>query len=440
MNRLVLISGLMLFSLFFGAGNLIFPPMLGHLAGEKMWVAMTGFAITGVLLPFLTVIVVAYYDEGVERVGKPVHPLFGLVFAILIYMSIGAFYGIPRAANVAYEIGTGNLLPVHNSVTLIIFSIIFFIVVYTVALNPTKIVNNIGKLLTPLLLIGIALLSIYAIFRPEAPLQAPEGKYVGAPFISGVLEGYFTMDLVAALAFSIVIVNGFKYAGITNKTKIIFSVIKAGILSSVLLVTVYFSLAYIGGTTGRDSYQDGTDILTYNSLRIFGGFGDLLFSFIVVLACLTTCIGLVNACAEFACRHYNKVSYKMYVTAFTAVGFFFTTLGLETILSLAVPLLTFLYPLAIVLVLVSFINIFISFELKYAYILPVIATLVISVLEIIYTNSLLNSELIAAVYLMIPLSGDGLGWLLPFMLLTLAGLVTDRLNKKEGVQSQERTI
>ncbi|WP_411842979.1 branched-chain amino acid transport system II carrier protein [Salinicoccus sp. HZC-1] len=439
MNRLVLISGLMLFSLFFGAGNLIFPPMLGHLAGEKMWVAMTGFTVTGILLPFITVIVVAYYDEGVERIGKPVHPLFGLIFAILIYMSIGAFYGIPRAANVAYEIGTGNLLPVHNSITLIIFSIIFFIVVYIAALNPTKIVNNIGKLLTPLLLIGIALLSIYAIFRPEAPLQASEGKYSGTPFISGVLEGYFTMDLIAALAFSIVIVNGFKYAGITDKSKIIFSVIKAGILSSGLLAIVYFSLAYIGGTTSRNGYQDGTDILTYNSLRIFGNFGDLLFSSIVVLACLTTCTGLVNACAEFAFRQYNRISYKIYVTIFTAVGFFFTTLGLETILSLALPLLTFLYPLSIVLVLVSLINIFIGFELKYAYILPVIVTLSISIMEIIYTNGLLNSDSISAVYLAIPLSRDGLGWLLPFVILTLIGLFIDHRGKRDALETKKQT-
>lgn len=425
MNRLILISGLMLFSLFFGAGNLIFPPMLGHMAGEKVWVAMTGFAITGVLLPFLTVIVVAYYDEGIERMGKPVHPVFGLVFAILIYMSIGAFYGIPRAANVAYEIGTGNLLPVHNSVTLIIFSIIFFIIVYAVALNPSKIVNNIGKLLTPLLLVAIALLSAYTIFQPETALQEPEEKYSGTPFISGVLEGYFTMDLVAALAFSIVIVNGFKYAGITNKNKIVFSVIKAGVISSVLLGAIYFALAYIGGTTVRSGHENGTEILTYNSLRIFGGFGDLIFSVIVVLACLTTCIGLVNACAEFASRHYDKISYKIYVTAFTVVGFLFTTLGLDTILSLAVPLLTFLYPLSIVLVLVSFMNIFISFELKYAYILPVIATVIISVMEILYTSELLNMAFISTAYTGIPLSGDGLGWLLPFIVLTLTGLVTD---------------
>lgn len=114
MKKQVIISGLMLFSLFFGAGNLIFPPMLGHTAGQNMWIGMLGFALTGILLPFITVIVVAFYDEGVESVGNRIHPWFGFIFAVVIYMSIGAFYGIPRAANVAYEIGTRHILPVHN--------------------------------------------------------------------------------------------------------------------------------------------------------------------------------------------------------------------------------------------------------------------------------------------------------------------------------------
>src|SRR5699024_6855334 len=127
MNRLILISGLMLFSFFFGAGNLIFPPMLGYTAQENMWDSLIGFSITGILLQYLTVIVVAYMNCGVESIGNKVHPLFGTIFAICIYASIGTLYVIPRAANVAYEIGTKNVLPVHNLLTLIIFSEVFFL-------------------------------------------------------------------------------------------------------------------------------------------------------------------------------------------------------------------------------------------------------------------------------------------------------------------------
>jgi LIVCS family branched-chain amino acid:cation transporter len=425
MNRLVLISGLMLFSLFFGAGNLIFPPMLGHQAGVDMWPAMAGFIVTGVLLPLLAVIVVAYFDEGVERMGRPVHPVFGMVFAVLVYLSIGALYGIPRAANVAYEVGTANLLPVHDASTLIGFSVVFFLIVFMVALNPAKIVDSIGKYLTPILLIAITLLSLFAVSRPETPLQPAQGGYGSAPVVSGILEGYFTMDLIGALAFSMVIISGLKYSGVTDRRGIVSHVLKAGMLSSVLLIVIYLALAYIGGTTARDGYENGTDILTYSSIRLFGSSGDMIFSAIVVVACLTTCIGLVNACSEFGSRHYSRIPYKVYVFVFTAAGFLFTTLGLNTILSLAAPLLAFLYPVSIVLVVVSFLNIFIHFEMKYAYVFPVVVTVPISIVEIIHTNGLLRMAVISDIYTTLPLTDVSLGWLLPFAAMTLIGIAAD---------------
>ena len=425
MNRLTLISGLMLFSLFFGAGNLIFPPMLGHKAGVEMWPAMAGFIVTGVLLPFLAVVVVAYFDEGVERMGRPVHPVFGMVFAVLVYLSIGALYGIPRAANVAYEVGTANLLPVHDASTLIGFSVVFFLIVFMVALNPAKIVDSIGKYLTPVLLAAIGLLSIFAVFRPETGLQPAREEYRITPMVSGILEGYFTMDLIGALAFSMVIISGLKYSGVTDRRGIVSHVLKAGLISSVLLTVIYVALAYIGGTTARGGYENGTDILTYSSMRLLGSSGDLIFSAIVVLACLTTCIGLVNACAAFGSRHYSRIPYKVYVFVFTGGGFLFTTLGLDTILSLAAPLLTFLYPVSIVLVMVSFLNMFIHFEMKYAYVFPVVVTVPISIVEIIHTNGLLRMAVISDIYTTLPLTDVSLGWLLPFAAMTLIGIAAD---------------
>src|SRR5699024_610734 len=243
MNRLILISGLMLFSFFFGAGNLIFPPMLGYTSQENMWVSMTGFAITGILLPYLTVIVVAYMNGGVESIGNKVHPIFGTVFAICIYLSIGALYGIPRAANVAYEIGTNHILPVHNHFTLIGFSAIFFLIVYLIALYPNRIIDNLGKYLTPILICIIAILCVLVIINPEGSIGQSNGDYATTPLVSGILEGYFTMDLVAALAFSVVIVQSFKMHGITNQKTLVINVIKAGFISAILLLIIYFALA-----------------------------------------------------------------------------------------------------------------------------------------------------------------------------------------------------
>ncbi|MBN6203146.1 branched-chain amino acid transport system II carrier protein, partial [Staphylococcus saprophyticus] len=359
MNKLILISGLMLFSFFFGAGNLIFPPMLGYTAQENMWVSMTGFAITGILLPYITVIVVAYMNGGVESIGNKVHPIFGTVFAICIYLSIGALYGIPRAANVAYEIGTNHVLPVHNHFTLIIFSLIFFLVVYLIALYPNRIIDNLGKYLTPILIIIIAVLCILVIINPEGSIGQASGEYAQTPIVSGILEGYFTMDLVAALAFSVVIVQMFKMSGVNDHKTLVKNVIKSGLISAILLLIIYFALAYVGATTSHEGFKDGTGILTFNSLRVFGSIGNLLFGIIVILACLTTCIGLVNACAAFAMKKLPKISYKMFVLIFSLLGFLVSTLGLELILQIAVPLLTFIYPTSIVLVLISLVSIFI---------------------------------------------------------------------------------
>ncbi|PTJ91143.1 branched-chain amino acid transport system II carrier protein [Staphylococcus simulans] len=432
MKKVILISGLMLFSLFFGAGNLIFPPMLGYTAQSNMWTGMTGFAITGILLPYITVIVIAYYDGGVEFIGDRVHPKFGFIFAVCIYLSIGALYGIPRAANVAYEIGAKSILPIHNTWTLVGFSLVFFIVVGLIALYPTKIVDNLGKILTPALLLIIGALCIAAIINPEGKVGQPHDKYAETPFISGILEGYYTMDLVAALAFSVVIVQSFKLAGISDSKKIVRNVILSGLISALLLTVIYFSLAYLGITTSKPGFDNGASILTYNSVRLFGSFGNILFGMIVILACLTTCICLVNASSAFGLKKFPQISYKTYVLSFSVVGFLISILGLNMILQIAVPLLTFIYPISIVLVLISFVAIAIPTKLKIAYILPTISTLIISVLEIFNTFKLIKP--LNAVYQFLPLSDLGLAWLLPFIILTAIGIAIDFMRNKKHTQ------
>lgn len=433
MKRFIFISGLMLFSFFFGAGNLIFPPMLGYTAQHHMWIAMAGFAITGILLPYITVIIVAHMNGGVESVGNKVHPIFGTIFAICIYLSIGALYGIPRAANVAYEIGTQHILPVHNQVTLIIFSIIFFLVVYLISLYPNHIIDNLGKYLTPALIIIIAVLCVLTIINPDSQIGNPTGEYADTPVVSGILEGYFTMDLVAALAFAVVIVQGFKMKGITDQKQLVSSVAKAGLISALLLVVIYFALAYVGATNGKPGFTDGTQILTYNSVRVFGTFGNLIFGVIVILACLTTCIGLVNACAAFAVKKIPKLTYKWFVLIFSVLGFLVSTLGLELILNIAVPLLTFIYPTSIVLVLVSFVSIFIKIDFKYAYIIPTISTLIISVMQIVNDFNLV--PFIARIYQWLPLADIELAWLIPFIVLFIIGGIIDYFKQPQPQHS-----
>src|SRR5699024_6533605 len=187
------------------------------------------------------------------------------------------------------------------------------------------------------------------------------------------------------------------------------NVVKAGFISAILLLIIYFALAYVGATTDQAGFKDGTDILTFNSLRVFGTFGNLIFGIIVILACLTTCIGLVNACAAFAMEKLPKISYKSFVLIFSLLGFLVSTLGLNLILQFAVPLLTFIYPTSIVLVLISLLSIFIKFDMQYTFIIPTIVTLIISVLQIAVDYDLLN--ILNSLYHLLPLANIQLAWL-----------------------------
>lgn len=425
MKKFVVISGLMLFSLFFGAGNLIFPPMLGHISGDFVWRAMSGFMVTGILLPCLAVIIVAYYNEGVESIGNRIHPIFGVTFAFIVYLTAGAFYGIPRASNVAYEIGVAPILPVQNTFTLVSFAIIFFIVVTFLALYPTRIMDILGKYLTPILLFIIGLLCVLAIVNTHHAPGRAQGKFASQPVLNGVLEGYYTMDVLAALIFSVVIVNQFKGQGITSSRHITLRVLQAAMIAAVLLATVYMALAWMGAITpSSHTIKNGTAILTLQSTQVFGMFGYYLFALIVVLACLTTCVGLITACASFTLHYIPKLGYRRLVLIFSMLGLVFTTFGLNMILSIAEPILLFIYPIAIVLVLVSLINMIFTYRLRWAYILPTMVTMLLSIIQVALTFKI-EIPWFTSLYEQIPLASAQLGWLIPFLIFMILGLMID---------------
>ncbi|WP_105986888.1 branched-chain amino acid transport system II carrier protein [Staphylococcus chromogenes] len=433
MNKFVVISGLMLFSLFFGAGNLIFPPMLGHTSGDFVWRAMSGFMVTGILLPCLAVIIVAYYNEGVESIGNRIHPIFGVTFAFIVYLTAGAFYGIPRASNVAYEIGVAPILPVQNTFTLIGFAVVFFAVVTFLALFPTRIMDILGKYLTPILLIIIGVLCVLAIVNAHHAPGLAQGKFASQPVLNGVLEGYYTMDVLAALIFSVVVVNQFKGQGMTSARQVTLRVLQAAVIAAVLLGTVYMALAWMGAVTpSSHMIKNGTAILTLQSTQVFGMFGYYLFALIVVLACLTTCVGLITACASFTLHYIPKLGYRRLVLIFSMLGLVFTTFGLNMILSIAEPILLFIYPIAIVLVLVSLINMIFTYRLRWAYILPTMITMLLSIIQVALTFKI-QIPWFTSLYEQIPLASAQLGWLIPFLIFMILGLMIDFTLQKRRV-------
>jgi len=359
--------------------------------------------------------------------GSRVHKVFGIIFAILVYLSIGALFGIPRAANVAYELGFQQVLHTNGQVALLVFSIVFFGITYYITLNPSKIVDRVGQILTPILLVTLAILFVRAfMILNNPPLEATE-KYTTSPFTSGFLEGYFTMDAIAALAFGIVVIHALKGKGATTNRQLIKGTVAAGVIAAAGLAIVYVSLGWIGVVIPKTvTFENGAQILTLASDLLFASTGSLLFGVIVMLACLTTCVGLISACASFFHEIYPKLGYKSYATIFTLVGFSVATFGLDTILSFAVPLLVFIYPIAIVLIMLSIAQRFLP-ESKTMFRLSVLLTTIYSIYEVL-TSLGLKMEMFTKLIGFVPFFENGLGWFVPAVVAAVIGFVVDRVS------------
>ncbi|PIC59211.1 branched-chain amino acid transport system II carrier protein [Sporosarcina sp. P12(2017)] len=425
----ILFTGFMLFSLFFGAGNLIFPPFLGLESGTNFAPAIAGFLITGVLLPFMAVMAIALSDNGLLSMGSRVHKVFGIVFAIIIYMSIGAFYGIPRASNVAYELGFKQIVQVDGNFPLLVFSILFFALTYYISLNPKKIVDRIGQFLTPILLLVLGMLVVQAFIKFDNISFAPKEDYASAPFVNGFLEGYFTMDAVAALAFGIVVINALRDKGSKSKSELVKGTFGAGIIASIGLATVYFSLGWIGKVIPKEqALGNGAEVLTEAARMLFPSGGGLLFGVIVMLACLTTCVGLINACSRFFNEIYPKISYQAYVAIFVLFALLVSNLGLNAILALAIPLLVFIYPISIVLIILSLFQ-HVAGGGKMMYRLSICITSIFALYEVL-TSTGYSPDRVTEWLKIIPFFEYGLGWALPAFVAALAGYIIDKFSRQ----------
>ena len=432
----ILLLGFMLFSLFFGAGNLIFPPYLGMESGENFLPAIAGFISTAVLIPLLAVISVSLSNNGLLAIGQRVNPIFGLIFTIIVYLSIGAFYGIPRAASVAYELGFVQVFDVESSLTLFLFTLGFFAVTYLLSVDPKKMIDRLGQILTPALLLVLAILFVKAFTSLNYTEKPATEKFTTAPFLSGFLEGYYTMDAIAALAFGIVIINGLRASGVSKKKDLIRGTTYAGIIAGIGLTIVYLSLSWIGRVlTYTEPVDNGAEILVLATGQLFSVGGNLLFGTIVLLACLTTCVGLTNACASFFHEIYPKLSYKQFVFVFVLIGLLITNLGLNTILAIATPLLVFIYPFAIVLILLSLVQHFTG-ESKKMYVFSMIVTSIFAIDSVLDFFDL-KITAIESVLGIFPLYGNGLGWVVPTLVVAILGYLLDY---RKGKILKESTV
>ena len=408
-----LFIGLMLFSMFFGAGNLIFPPFLGVNAGTSYWPAIAGFIVTGVGLPFAVLAAVSLVKGGVQTIGRRVHPLFSTVFTVVVYLCIGPFLAIPRNANVAFEMGIKPFLGGgHSSLFLFLFTILFFVLVYIVSLNPEKMEKYMGRWITPVLLLSMIVLCIAGFIHLHSPLQKPSADYSQGAFFKGFIEGYSTMDALAALAFGIVILTTIQQKGVKDRKQLTRYTLKSGIVAGAALALVYIALGLIGAKMASSgTYATGTDILTAASTLFLGQQGKWLLGLIFTLACFTTVVGLTSACGQYFSALIPRATYKGIIRTVAVVGFLLSNLGLDQILKVSVPFLEMAYPLTIVLIVLTFFHR--SFKgSRHVYRGTIFFTGISAIVSGLKDFGISLGALSTALD-MLPLSAYGLGWIVP---------------------------
>ncbi len=428
MNRLkgfdLLALGFMTFALFLGAGNIIFPPSAGMASGEFIWPAALGFLLTGVGLPLLTVVALARVGGGMDRLTAPLGKVAGTVLAVAVYLAIGPLFATPRTAVVSFEMGIAPFSG-NAGMPLFIYTLVFFAAMLFLVLNPGQLVNRIGKFITPVLLAALLVLGGAAIFAPAGEVGAASESYRASPLIKGFLEGYLTMDTLGALVFGIVIATAIRDRGVTEPALVTRYSMIAGVIAAVGLSLVYLALFYLGATSQgiAAGAENGVQILTTYVQHTFGTPGSLLLAVVITLACLTTAVGLTTACGEFFSA-LLPVSYRTVVVVFALFSLLVANQGLTQLISVSVPVLVGLYPLAIILVALSLLDRF--WVSPSRVFVPVMAvTLIFGVVDGLAAAGF--TDWVPVLFTQLPLADQSMGWLVPVLVMLVFAVVTDRL-------------
>ena len=435
----------MLFGMFFGAGNLIFPVEVGQQAGSHVWLAAVGLLITGVGLPLLGVAALGisrssglYELSG--RAGKP----YGMFFTCLLYLTIGPFFAIPRCATTSFTVGLEQILPESELswLWLLLFSAAFFAVVLFFSLRPGKILTWIGKILNPVFLAFLAVLVIVALLRPGAAVSEvePLGGYEGQPFFTGFLAGYNTMDALASLAFGIVVVQVIRGLGVTEPGAVAGSTVRAGVFSCLFMGLIYVAVMIVS-VQSRGLFapaENGGIALAQIARHYLGSAGALILAATVTLACLKTAVGLVTSCAEtFVGMFPRGPKYAVWAIVFSVVSFLFANLGLSAIIGWSVPVLMFLYPLSIVLIALALFGKFFG-HARAVYGWTIGFTLVGALFDLLRSlpagvrAALHLDGLIGAVGGVLPFAELGFGWAVPALVGAVIGLCVHFGKKKKA--------
>lgn len=424
--------GLMLFALFFGAGNLVFPAMMGQIAGDQYWQANLGFLITGVGLPLLGTLALGFSGlKDLLALTNRVHPWFAYGYTTLLYLTIGPLFAMPRTGSISYEIGIKPYIETeYGPLGMMVFTVLFFGVTLLLSINPARMVDIIGKILTPILIACITMLAIASFTVPLGEPQEPEIGYASQAFFNGFQEGYLTMDALAAFVFGIIVINAIRAKGVHERKNILSVCFQATLIAAAMLAVIYTSLTYIGASSvsAFGILANGGEVLNLVTSHYFGTFGGVVLGIIVLLACLTTSIGLTAACSSYFQKIIPGMSYKSICIVLCVVSALLANIGLEQLIHFSEPVLTILYPLAIVLILLTFLHDLFKGK-RTVYGVSLLLTFLVSLVDGLEDTPLGIEQLHDWFNHYLPLYNIGLGWLIPACVGMLIGLLLPERHK-----------
>ncbi len=404
----------MTFALFLGAGNMIFPPYLGQVAGPDLIIATAGFLLTGVGMPLLGIIATARLGGSLSRFTQYLPGWVALITGLVLYLAIGPLFAAPRTAIVAWEMSFADMFPESGNGQMI-YSAVFFATTLWLSLFPGRLIDNIGKIITPMLILVLAAIAIGVFFFPLGPLSDTVPSLKDSAFSWGFQQGYQTMDTLASLAFGIVIITALKQRGVSDRSELTRYTMTAGIMAAIGLAAVYVMLSILGATSHGiiPGAENGADILNAYVEALYGNWGSFLLGSSITLACLTTSVGLATACAEYFSESLPVLGYRGYVILCTLVSALIANVGLNELLAITIPALLIIYPVAIGLILLALVRNYLhSPERTYQVTLSVI--FLVSLIDGLAASGIDWASFIAEnAFYILPLHDDSLGWLIP---------------------------
>ncbi len=409
----VIVFGFALFAMFFGAGNLIFPPYLGIITGPEWLTAFGGFTFADAGLALLAVMATAKYDGNVIALFKRAGLKLAIVLGCADILCIGPFLAIPRTGATTYEMGIMPLL--GNTIPIAVFAAIFFIITYVLTIKPSKVVDIVGRVLTPALLIALAVIIVKGIISPLGPIV--EEPMIQGVVGEGIAQGYQTMDAFAAIALASVLIVSLNEKGYNTVGDKLKAIMKSGVLACVGLALVYGGLCFLGATVstmyGVDAQQ--SQVIVNITEGLLGQTGKVILAVCVALACLTTSIGLTSATGQFFEKlSGGKLKYKTVVLAVCIFSACMASIGVGGIIKVASPVLSIVYPPTIVLVILAFFTEKIQNDNVYKF--AVYTSLIVSILTVIQSYG------VAMPFLdYLPLKEFGFNWVVPVLIAGVIG-------------------